>query len=152
MPLTDTHQWWHDVCGADWRHPEGPGSSNRGREKHPVAHRAPADAAWAGKQLPSEREGERAARGNLPSHEFVWGEKLYPGGWPMANTWQGAFPHHNSKVDGYERISPVGSVPVSPFGLVDMTCRRYRHAARMAPGMQTSMSHPGFRCVVRMQA
>jgi len=30
-------------------------------------------------------------------------------------------------------------------------CRRYRPAARMAQGMDTSTSHLGFRCVVRIQ-
>src|SRR5262249_44112119 len=28
--------WWSWTPGADWRHPEGPGSSISGREKHPV--------------------------------------------------------------------------------------------------------------------
>jgi sulfatase modifying factor 1 len=29
--------WWQFVEGADWRHPEGPGSSIKGREEHSVA-------------------------------------------------------------------------------------------------------------------
>lgn len=124
VPLQDTHRWWHYVFGADWRHPEGPGSSIRGREKHPVVHVAWADveayAHWAGKQLPTEREWERAARGGLVDCEYAWGDALHPGGRPLANTWQGAFPYHNSRLDGYERTSPVGSYPPNPFGLVDM--------------------------------
>ena len=28
--------WWHWVPGADWRHPEGPGSDLAGRGQHPV--------------------------------------------------------------------------------------------------------------------
>ena len=30
--------WWRQVAGADWRHPEGPGSHIGGREDHPVVH------------------------------------------------------------------------------------------------------------------
>src|SRR5262249_51284551 len=36
VPLDDAMQWWSYVKGADWRHPEGPSSSLRGREKLPV--------------------------------------------------------------------------------------------------------------------
>ena len=28
--------WWHWTPGAQWRHPEGPGSDVSGREEHPV--------------------------------------------------------------------------------------------------------------------
>ena len=38
----------------------------------------------------------------------------------MANTWQGEFPHHNTKVDGFAGIGPVGSYPANGFGLFDM--------------------------------
>ena len=31
-------QWWRQVYGADWRHPEGPGSTIEGRGRHPVVH------------------------------------------------------------------------------------------------------------------
>ena len=219
VSLSDTHRWWHYVFGADWRHPEGPGSSIKGREKHPVVHIAAADAeayaCWAGKRLPSEREWERAARGGLEGCEYAWGDELHLRGRAMANTWQGAFPHHNSRFDGYERTSPVGSYPPNPYGLVDMIgnvwewtcdwyrpghaphqdsagpsgccqgaeqareasidrrsehgdmprrvvkggsylcapeyCRRYRPAARMAQGLDSSTGHLGFRCVVRPQ-
>lgn len=219
VPLSDHHRWWQYIHGADWRHPEGPGSSIKGRDQHPVVHVTTADAEayarWAGKQLPTERQWERAARGDLQGCEYAWGDELHPGGRPMANTWQGSFPHHNSKRDGYERTSPVGSFPANPFGLVDMIgnvwewtcdwyrhghatdqptsspshccdsterarqesidplsehgliprrvvkggshlcapeyCRRYRPAARMAQGIDTSTSHLGFRCVISMQ-
>ena len=127
------------------------------------------------------------------------------------------FPPHNSRADGYERTSPVGSYPANGYGLVDMIgnvwewtsswysdshqrisdlgpwepspsgccasaeaarlasidhnsehgaiarkvvkggsylcapsyCRRYRPAARMAQGIDTSTGHMGFRCIVR---
>src|SRR5262249_57133811 len=33
--LHDHRQWWAYVPGADWRHPEGPGSDLTGRANHP---------------------------------------------------------------------------------------------------------------------
>jgi formylglycine-generating enzyme required for sulfatase activity len=218
----DPYRWWQYIAGANWRHPEGPGSSIKGREQHPVVHIAHRDAAayaaWIGKALPTEAEWERAARGGLENTEFAWGDELHPGGHPVANTFQGDFPHHNSRLDGYERTSPVGAFPANGYGLldtignvwewtddwyadhsdrlplkragscctisnprggdressIDLTsqhgsiprkvvkggsflcapsyCRRYRPAARMAQGIDTSTCHLGFRCIVRTQA
>jgi sulfatase modifying factor 1 len=212
----DPYRWWQYIAGADWRHPEGAGSSIKGREQHPVVHVACEDAeayaAWIGKALPSEAEWERAAWGGREGCEFAWGDELHPGGRPLANTFQGTFPHHNTLLDGYARTSPVGAFPANPYGLVDMIgnvwewtgdwyrdhrvrlqeqtvtgccagsaeartasidpdsqhgqlprrvvkggsflcapsyCRRYRPAARMAQGIDTSTCHLGFRCVVR---
>lgn len=120
----DPYRWWQYLSGANWRHPEGPGSSIKNREHHPVVHVAHEDAeayaTWAGKQLPSEAEWERAARGGVEGVEFAWGEELHPGGRPMANTFQGDFPHHNSLLDGWERTSPVGAFPPNGYGLLDM--------------------------------
>jgi hypothetical protein len=217
------YRWWQYIRGADWRHPEGPGSSIRGREKHPVVHVAWDDALayaqWCGKQLPNEIEWERAAWGGREGSEFAWGDALHPNGVAMANTFQGDFPHHNSCLDGYERTSPVGAFQANGFGVVDMIgnvwewtdswygphsrmqdhaaepggccastvamaaerardlsidpssqhgtiprkvvkggsflcapsyCRRYRPAARMAQGIDTSTCHMGFRCIVHV--
>ena len=116
--------WWAFVGGADWRHPTGPASTLDGLDDHPVVHVAYADAAayalWAGKELPTEAEWERAARGGLDGAEFAWGDELMPGGQSMANTWQGAFPWRNELVDGWLRTSPVASFPPNGYGLVDM--------------------------------
>ena len=38
----------------------------------------------------------------------------------MANTWQGAFPFQNTRLDGYERTSPVTAFPPNGYGLYDM--------------------------------
>jgi formylglycine-generating enzyme required for sulfatase activity len=116
--------WWKAVKGADWRHPEGPASDLKGRERHPVVHvsyvDAQAYAAWAGKRLPTEADWEFAARGGLDSKEYCWGDELTPGGKYMANTWQGQFPNHNDALDGFAGIAPVASFPPNGFGLHDM--------------------------------
>ena len=116
--------WWQYISGADWRHPEGPGSSIKGKEKRPVVHIAhadtQADAAWTGKQLPTETEWERAAWGGREGCDYAWGDELHPGGVPVANTFQGDFPHHNSCLDGYARTSPVVSFFANGYGLADM--------------------------------
>ena len=38
VDLNDPTRWWHWVKGADWRHPEGPGSTIEERLDHPVVH------------------------------------------------------------------------------------------------------------------
>ncbi len=120
----DFRQWWSWVTGACWRHPEGPGSSIRGRKDHPVVHVALEDAeayaAWAGKALPTEAEWELAARGGLEGCEFAWGDELVPRGRHMANTWQGGFPWQNLTEDGYAGTCPVRSFPPNPYGLYEV--------------------------------
>ena len=122
--LRDWSQWWTFKFGADWRRPYGPRSSLSGLNDHPVVHVAFSDAfayaKWAGKDLPTEAEWEFAARGRLDGAEFAWGDELMPGGKQMANTWQGAFPHENLKLDGYERSSPVTAFPPNGYGVYDM--------------------------------
>jgi sulfatase modifying factor 1 len=223
--LTDWLNWWRYVPGADWAHPGGPGRGGGGeaggrldgRGDHPVVHVCWADvaayAAWAGKDLPTEAEWERAARGGLDGARYAWGDEFAPGGRLMANTWIGEFPWQNLKPPAIQRTTPVGSFPVNGFGLADITgnvwewtrdfysawpaaaahpccgapanpraddpagsfdatepggahvprrvvkggshlcapnyCERYRPAARQAQQEESSMSHLGFRCVIR---
>lgn len=122
--LNDTSQWWTFCFGADWRHPEGPGSDISGRLDHPVVHIAYFDAVayaeWASKSLPTEAEWEYAARGGLAEKAFAWGDELAPGGQMLANYWQGNFPWQNLLTDGYAGTSPVGHFPENGYGLVDM--------------------------------
>ena len=124
VDLRDWSQWWSFKFGANWRRPYGPRSSISGLDDHPVVHIAYRDAEayakWAGKDLPTEAEWEFAARGGLDGVEFAWGNEFTPGGKPMANTWQGAFPHENLNSDGHARTSPVAAFPPNGYGLYDM--------------------------------
>jgi formylglycine-generating enzyme len=124
VDLRNWGEWWTLLKGADWRHPYGPKSNINGLDNHPVVHVAYADALayarWAGKDLPTEAEWEFAARGGLQDAEFAWGHELTPGGKPMANTWQGEFPHENRCDDGFARTSPVKSFPPNGYGIYDM--------------------------------
>jgi formylglycine-generating enzyme len=125
VDLSDNRNWWEYVPGAYWKRPAGPGSTINGRDRHPVVHVAYEDveayASWTGKQLPTEAEWERAARGGLDGAVFAWGDDHSPDGKTMANTWQGEFPWQNLKLDGYERNSPVGSFPPNRYGIYDIT-------------------------------
>jgi sulfatase modifying factor 1 len=216
VDLNDVRNWWRYTPGAYWKRPNGRGSTINGRDRHPVVHVAYEDAqayaAWASKELPTEAEWEFAARGGLEGAVFAWGDEHFPDGKAMANSWQGEFPWHNLKLDGFEGTSPVGSFPPNGYGLYDMTgnvwewtcdtftshpdqteapccaprdprasspvesdvhgqhqehiprlvikggshlcapnyCLRYRPAARQAEAVDTSTSHIGFRCIVRI--
>jgi formylglycine-generating enzyme required for sulfatase activity len=125
VPLDDHFQWWSYMKGANWRHPQGPHSDLKGKEKHPVVHVAYQDAEayckWEGKRLPTEAEFEFAERGGLNRKPYAWGDEFKPDGKFMANTFQGHFPDKNTAEDGYTTTAPVASFPANGYGLYDMS-------------------------------
>ena len=112
---------WVDKKGVSWRD-----YYDYATEKHPVVlvswNDARAYCKWVGKQLPTEAEWEKAARG-IDARKYPWGSGKPTGskcnfadrsadlGWSDKST-----------DDGYARTAPVGTYPqgVSPYGCMDM--------------------------------
>lgn len=119
VDLRDWSQWWRFVPDANWRQPEGPGSSIDERHDHPVVHVAWDDAVafatWAGTRLPTEAEWEYAARAGNDRTDHTWGAASFDSAHPQAHIYQGVFPTHDATT------SRVGTHAPNAFGLFDMS-------------------------------
>ncbi len=154
VALNDVSQWWQWKAGADWRHPEGPESSIKGRDNDPVVQvsydDAVAYAKWADKRLPTEAEWEYAARGGLEGKRYSWGDDApSAGGKWRANIWQGSFPVKDEGLDGFSGLAPVRSFPANGYGLYDMAgnvwqwvADWYRPDAYAVPDPHTPVLNP----------
>jgi len=152
VSLDDVSAWWRWTPGANWRHPNGPGSSIQGEDDYPVVQVSWDDASnyakWAGARLPTEAEWELAARGGLEGKRYFWGDDdpLTPR--PRCNIWQGIFPYHNDKPNGYAGPTPVKTFPPNGYRLYDMAgnvwqwCQDWYNATAYRSETEASGANP----------
>lgn len=183
VPTPDNPNWWAWMPGANWQQPNGPQSTMEALPNEPVVqvtyNDALAYAAWAGLNLPTERQWEYAAAADDVGTD---GPRSQTGA-PTANFYQGVFPARDLGEDGYTSRAPVGCFEPNKHGLYDMLgnvwewtsssnrpdaatnvikggsflcaanyCARYRPAARQFQERDLGTDHIGFRLVDNVRA
>jgi len=140
------YAWWSVVQGADWRHPEGPGST--AAPNQPVTLVTFADARayaqWLGRELPTEAQWEFAAKAGRQGADLEK-EPRDANGKPLANFWQGPFPSANTAEDGHIGLAPVGCFPGNGFKLYDMVGNAWEQTQDSYTG-----PHPPARSIVQL--
>ena len=136
VDLNDYSQWWRYMPGANWRQPQGRGSSIAGMADNPVVQVSYEDALayahWVGKRLPTEAEWEFAARGGLEQATYAWGNEFAPQGRKMANIWEGSaqpFPVVRPQTGSSHGTSRVCAFPTNGYGLCDMVGNTWQWVA-----------------------
>jgi sulfatase modifying factor 1 len=145
VDLRHVNQWWRWTPSANWRSPEGPGSTLADRDEHPVVHVADEDAEryakWAGGMLPAEAQWELAARGGLDGAAYTWGDDPEPPGERLANYWHGEFPWRPEP--GYGTTAPVGTYPSNGHDVVDMAGNVWEWTTDWYGGSERASLDPG---------
>ncbi len=86
VPLDNHLQWWTYVPGANWRHPNGPGSNIKGKDDYPVVHirlSGCRSLCEVGRQTTADRGGVGVRRARRPDRKTLRVGRLVPAGWKV---------------------------------------------------------------------
>lgn len=124
---------WKKVGEANWRIPDGL-IGIEGRENHPVSQVSYNDAVqycrWAGRELPTEAQWEKAARGTNGS-EYPWGDQDPDDTMANFDNLVGT----TTPVDRYEKGQ-------SPYGIYDMAGNLHQWTADWYATGERAMKNP----------
>jgi len=133
QPGSEEHAWI-ETPGASWRSPQTGATRQDDWEHHPVVlvswGDATAYAAWAGAELPTEAQFERALRAGVADAIYPWGDEMPPGPPLRGNFQDTAFRERVGPTatgvlreydDGHVCTAPVMSYPPNDYGLYDLS-------------------------------